>query len=54
MENWPVNIVGLGLILAGVLFMLFLGLVGLVIGLICVLGGIVALFMTYRRKKYAT
>ena len=51
MENWPVNIVGLGLIIAGVLFMYFLNFVGFVIGLPMVLGGIVALFMTYRRKK---
>jgi hypothetical protein len=54
MENWPVNIVGLGLILAGVLFMYFLNFVGIIIGLILIIGGIVALFMTYRRKKYAT
>ena len=33
MENWPVNIVGLGLIVAGVLFMYFLNFVGIVIGL---------------------
>jgi hypothetical protein len=54
MENWPVNIVGLGLIIAGVLFMYFLNFVGIIIGLILIIGGIVALFMTYRRKKYAT
>ena len=49
--KWPVNIVGLGLIVAGVLFMYFLNFVGVVIGLPMVLGGIMALFMTYRRKK---
>jgi hypothetical protein len=54
MENWPVNIVGLGLIIAGVLFMYFLNFVGIIIGLILIIGGIVALFMTWRRKKYAT
>ena len=54
MENWPVNIVGLGLIVAGVLFMYFLNFVGVVIGLPMVLGGIVALFMTYRRKKISS
>jgi hypothetical protein len=54
MENWPVNIVGLGLILAGVLFMYFLNFVGVFIGLPMVLGGIVALFWTYRRKKLAS
>ena len=52
MENWPVNIVGLGLIIAGILFAYFLNFVGIIIGLIMVIGGIVALFMTYRRKKY--
>lgn len=49
----PVNIIDLGLIVAGVLFMIFLGVVGIIIGLICVLGGIVALFMTYQRRKAA-
>ena len=33
MDNWPVNIVGLGLIVAGVLFMYFLNFVGIIIGL---------------------
>jgi len=47
----PVNLIGLGLIIAGVLFMYFLNFVGYAIGLPMVLGGIVALFMTYRRKK---
>lgn len=54
MENWPVNLVGLGLIIAGVLFMYFLNFVGIIMGLIMIIGGIVALFMTYRRKKYGT
>ena len=52
MENWPVNIVGLGLIVAGLLFAYFLSFVGIIIGLILIIGGIMALFMTYRRKKY--
>ena len=52
MENWPVNIVGLGLIVAGILFMYFLNFVGIIIGMILIIGGIMALFMTYRRKKY--
>ncbi len=43
---------GLGLIVAGVLFMYFLNFVGIIIGLILIIGGIMALFMTYRRKKY--
>jgi hypothetical protein len=50
----PVNIVGLGLILAGILFMYFLNFVGIIMGMIMVIGGIVALWMTYRRKKLAT
>ena len=54
MDNLPVNIVGLGLILAGILFMYFFSFVGIIIGLILVVGGIVALWMTYRRKKYPT
>ena len=54
MESWPVNIVGLGLIVAGILFAYFLNFVGIIIGLIMVIGGIMALWMTYRRKKYAT
>ncbi|HSG14323.1 MAG TPA: hypothetical protein VLA22_10685 [Gaiellaceae bacterium] len=54
MEKWPVNIVGLGLILAGALFMYFLNFVGIIIGLIMIGGGIMALWMTWRRKKYAS
>jgi len=50
----PINLIGLGLIIAGVLFMYFLNFVGVAIGLPMVLGGIVALFLTYRRKKLAT
>ena len=52
MEKLPVNIVGLGLIIAGILFAYFLNFVGIIIGLIMVLGGIMALWMTYRRRKY--
>lgn len=52
MENWPVNIVGLGLILSGILFAYFLSFFGIIIGLLMVIGGIMALWMTYRRKKY--
>ncbi len=54
MDKLPVNIVGLGLIVAGVLFMVFLNFVGIIIGLILIIGGIMALWMTYRRRKYAT
>ena len=52
MEKLPVNIVGLGLIIAGLLFAYFLNFVGIIIGLIMIIGGIMALWMTYRRKKY--
>ena len=54
MQNWPVNIVGLGLLIAGALFMYFLNFVGIIIGMIMIFGGIVALFMTYRRNMYGT
>jgi len=47
----PTNVIGLGLIVAGILFMLFLGLVGFIIGIICIIGGIGALFMTYQRRR---
>ena len=52
MEKLPVNIVGLGLIVAGILFAYFLDFVGMIFGLIMVIGGIMALWMTYRRRKY--
>ena len=54
MDKLPLNIVGLGLIVAGLLFAYFLSFVGIIIGLIMIIGGIMALWMTYRRKKYAT
>lgn len=54
MEKLPLNIVGLGLIIAGLLFAYFLSFLGIIIGLIMVIGGIMALWMTYRRKKYVT
>jgi hypothetical protein len=54
MDKLPLNIVGLGLIVAGILFLYFLNFLGYVIGLPMILGGIVALFMTYRRRKYGT
>jgi len=54
MDKLPLNIVGLGLIIAGLLFGYFLSFVGIIMGLIMVIGGIMALWMTYRRKKYAT
>lgn len=49
----PVNIIGLGLLVAGVIFMIMGGVVGWIIGVICLIGGIGALFMTYQRRKRA-
>ena len=49
----PVNIIGLGLLVAGVIFMIMGGVVGWIIGVICMIGGIGALFMTYQRRKRA-
>ena len=54
MDKLPLNIVGLGLIIAGILFAYFLSFVGIIMGLLMVGAGIVALFMTYRRKKLAS
>jgi hypothetical protein len=54
MDKLPLNIVGLGLILAGILFGYFLSFLGIIMGLVMVIGGIMALWMTYRRKKYTT
>jgi hypothetical protein len=50
----PTNIIGLGLLVAGVIFMIMGGVVGWIIGVICMIGGIGALFMTYQRRKRAT
>jgi hypothetical protein len=49
----PANIIGLGLIVAGVIFMVVGGLVGWIIGVICMLGGIGALFMMFQRRRRA-
>ena len=49
----PVNIIGLGLIVAAIIFMVMGGVVGWIIGVICLIGGIGALFMTYQRRKAA-
>jgi hypothetical protein len=47
------NIVGLGLLVAGVIFMIMGSVVGWIIGVICVIGGVGALFLTWQRKKRA-
>ena len=49
-----VNIIGLGLIVAGIIFMIVGGVVGWIIGVICLIGGIGALFMTYQRRRRAS
>lgn len=48
-----VNLIGLGLIVAGVIFMIMGGLVGWIIGMICLIGGVGALFLTWQRKRRA-
>jgi hypothetical protein len=47
----PVNIIGLGLLVAGVIFMIIGGVVWWIIGVICMIGGIGALFMSYRNRR---
>ncbi len=49
-----VNIIGLGLIVAGIIFMIVGGLVGWIIGAICLIGGVGALFLTWQRSRRAT
>jgi hypothetical protein len=49
-----VNIIGLGLIVAGIIFMILGGLVGWIVGVICMIGGVGALFMTFQRRRRAT
>jgi len=48
------NIVGLGLIVAGVIFMIVGGVVLWILGVICLIGGVGALFMTWQRKRRST
>ncbi len=48
-----VNLIGLGLIVAGVILMIMGGLVGWIIGAICLIGGVGALFMTWQRNRRA-
>ena len=53
MRRMAANIVGLGLLVAGVIFMIIGGVVGWIIGVICVIGGVGALFMTWQRNRRA-
>ena len=48
------NIIGLGLIVAGVIFMIMGGIVLWILGVICLIGGVGALFLTWQRKRRAT
>lgn len=53
LDAMAVNIIGLGLIVAGIIFMIIGGVVGWIIGVICLIGGVGALFMTFQRKRRA-
>ena len=46
-----VNIIGLGLLVAGVIFLIIGGVVWWILGVICLIGGVGALFMTYQRRR---
>jgi hypothetical protein len=48
------NIVGLGLIVAAIIFMIMGGLVLWILGVICLIGGVGALFLTWQRKRRAS
>jgi hypothetical protein len=48
-----VNLIGLGLLVAGVIFMIMGGVVLWIIGAICLIGGVGALFMTWQRNRRA-
>ena len=47
-------IIGLPLIVVGILLMLFVGLVGLIVGITLILGGAAALWMGWQRRRAAT
>lgn len=49
-----VNLIGLGLLVAGVIFMIMGGVVLWIIGAICLIGGVGALFMTWQQRRRAT
>ena len=48
------NIIGLGLIVAGIIFMIMGGVVLWILGVICLIGGVGAMFLTWQRKRRAT
>jgi hypothetical protein len=47
------NIIGLGLIVAAIIFMIMGGLILWILGVICLIGGVGALFTTWQRKRRA-
>jgi hypothetical protein len=49
-----VNIIGLGLLVAGIIFLIAGGVVLWILGTICLIGGVGALFMTWQRRRRAT
>jgi predicted permease len=48
------NIIGLGLIVAAIIFMIMGSLVGWILGVVCLIGGVGALFMTWQRNRRTT
>jgi hypothetical protein len=48
------NIIGLGLLVAGVILLIMGGVLLWILGVICVLGGVGALWMTWQRRRRAT
>ena len=49
-----VNIIGLGLLVACIIFLIWGGVVLWILGTICLIGGVGALFMTWQRKRRTT
>jgi hypothetical protein len=48
------NIVGLGLIVAAIIFMIIGGVILWILGVICLIGGVGALWMTWQRRRRAS
>ena len=53
-DDMAPNIIGLGLIVAGIIFMVMGGIVLWILGVICLIGGVGAMFLTWQRKRRAT
>jgi hypothetical protein len=45
------NLIGLGVLVAGVIFLIMGGVVLWILGVICVLGGVGALWTTWQRRR---